>query len=149
MQNKRKTTKLPFLLAAMTLAMTACEKTNTTVEPNFAVSNIEFSDCLQHQDSRGAKGMYNPDSISINYHNGTVYITHYNLTVNCGFKRVYVDIDVYSDTIRILESGYPVNADCMCDIDNSFEINNVPSGLYTVIIENWDSNPYCQTYRFQ
>lgn len=140
---------LSLLMVAMVLSLAACKKTDKTLKPNFTVSNIEFTDCRHHHASRGAKGMYNPDSISINYHNGTVYITHYNLAVNCGFKRVYVDIDVYSDTIRILESGYPVNADCICDIDNSFEINNVPSGLYTVIIENWDSNPYCQTYRFQ
>lgn len=137
-----------LLMGAMVLSMTACEKTNKILESNFAVSNIESSDCLQHHASRGVKGRYNPDSISINYHNGTVYVTHYNLMVNCGFEKVNVDIDVDSDTIRILESGYPVNADCMCDIDNSFEIKNVPSGLYTVIIENWDSNPYCQTYRF-
>ncbi len=135
-------------MGAMVLSMTACEKTNKTLEPNFAVSNIEFSDCLQHHDSRGVKGRYNTDSVSINYHNVYKRQTHYNLIVNCGFERVDVDINVSSDTIRILESGYPENADCMCDIDNSFEIKNVPSGLYTVIIENWDSNPYCQTYRF-
>lgn len=125
---------LSLLMGAMVLSLAACEKTNITLKPNFTVSNIEFSDCMQHYASRGAKGMYNPDSISINYHNGTVYVTHYNLMVNCGFKKINVDIDVDSDTIRILESGYPQNANCMRDIDNSFEINNVPSGLYTVII---------------
>lgn len=141
-------TILLFLFAALTLSMTACKKTDTIAEDSFAVSNIVFSDCLQHHSSGEIKGLHNPDSISIDYHNGTIYVTHYNLIVNCGFENVNVNIDVASDTITILENGSPESADCMCEIDNSFEIKNVPSGSYTVIIKNWDPDPYCQTYNF-
>ena len=36
----------------------------------------------------------------------------------------------------------------MCEVENSFDINNVPHGTYTIIMENWDSIPYVQTYNF-
>lgn len=127
--------------------LNACEeKTETKGLSDAKASNIVFSDCHNHNSD--AKGYNNPDSVSISYNNGTISVTHYNLIVNCGFQKVFVNVDVDGNTIRIGEWGYPENADCICEVDNSFEINNIPRGTYNIVFENWASGTYSQTYTF-
>lgn len=144
--------------AAMLLATACGEKENNN--PNNgdasmgAVSNISYTDCKSHTDrATKAHPMWgDPDSVSVSYANGTVYITHYNLLVNCGFTMsgILVDVDVDGSTITIHESENPTGpqAYCMCATDNSFQLNNVPQGTYTLVFSNWYPEPYSQTYTF-
>ncbi|MBR0072766.1 MAG: hypothetical protein IJP95_02920 [Bacteroidales bacterium] len=136
-----------LLLVAVALAGVAmniaCKKSEDKFLNNIRVSNIVYSNCKHHLD-KVEKGAYCPDTINLSYNNGILNVTHRNLEVNCGFQYVNVRINRCNDTIRIYENGIPDNAaDCMCDIDNSFQIHNL-KGKCTIIIEN--CNPvYCQT----
>lgn len=138
---------LPLIAVAWVgLAMNiACKKSEDNLLDNIRVSNIVYSNCKHHSD-KVEKGAYCPDTIKMSYNNGILYITHRNLEVNCGFQYVNVSINRCNDTIRIFENGIPDNAaDCMCDINNSFQIHNL-KGKCTIIIEN--CNPvYCQTLK--
>lgn len=140
-----------LLITVLAFSMAACEKNEkaTTDLANLKVSNIVSSDCLLHNESNNnTKGLYNPDSMTVSYNNGTIYITHYNATVNCGFEKVNVHATISGDTIKITERSYPDDANCLCEIENSFEINNVPHGTYVILLENWEPAPYCQTFNF-
>lgn len=157
-----KTVHFKFMLAltgaAMLLATACSDKENNGLDNGdaslAAVSNITYTGCKGHTD-RAAKAdpMWgDPDSVSVNYANGTVYITHYNLLVNCGFgaNGILVDVNVDGSTITIREHEDPSGpqANCMCATDNSFQLDNVPHGTYTLVFTNWYPEPYSQTYTF-
>ena len=83
---------------------------------------------------------------------GTIFITHYNLLVNCGFELngILVDANINGSTITIDEHDNPngPQANCMCSIDNSFRIENIPHGTYTLVFKNWYPAPNSLTYTF-
>ena len=118
------------------------------------VSHISFTECKNHIEKGTNDNWWtgDPDSVSISYANNTIFITHYNLAVNCGFtdKGILVDINVDGSTITIREYEDPtgLQADCICATDNSFQINNVPPGTYTLVFTNWYHGPYSTTVTF-
>ena len=136
---------LTLVSVAIVIIAVSCKKERTDsdmFEPY--VSDISFTPCNYH----GDKGMYNPDSVVVSYSAGTVYVTHYNLEVNCGWQDIDVQIRQSNDTIWVTENEVtPVQANCYCDTDNSFRINNV-KGRKTLILRCCDPI-FCQTYDFQ
>ncbi len=148
---KYRCTKNVIFALGIVLLLASCEKNKVG---DIAVSDIHFSDCKNHTDRMAkADPMWGaPDSVSVRFSNGTAYITHYNLLVNCGFAAagVMVDINVEGSTITINEHENPngPQANCLCAIDNSFQINNLSEGSYTLVFENWYPEPYSMTYTF-
>ena len=141
-------TVLPLLAVALAgvVFATSCKKDKNENKANeLTVSDISFTPC--HHGSED-KGFYNPDSVAVSYSNGIVYVTHYNLGVNCGWQDIEVRCHQSHDTIFVEEIEVtPVQADCMCETNNSFSINNV-KGLRTMVFES--CHPViCQTYNFQ
>ena len=139
---------LPLLAVALmgVVFATSCKKDKNENKANeLTVSDISFTPC-----NHGSydKGPYNPDSVAVSYSNGTVYVTHYNLWVNCGWQDIEVRCRQSHDTIFVKEIEVtPVQADCECETDNSFSINNV-KGQRTMVFES--CHPViCQTYNFQ
>lgn len=150
MKNQRKLKpNFVLLVAVLVLTITACEKgeKNPTETTKINVSNIVSTDCL-NENGNGIKGIYESDSVFFSYQDGTLNVTHYNLSVNCGFDSVTVNVQMSGDTIIIDEYGYPDNQNCVCDINNSFQINNIPRGMYTIIMRNWTPSNYQQTINF-
>ena len=119
------------------------------------VSHISFTECKGHTDkeAKASPVWGDPDSVSISYDDGTVHITHYNLLVNCAFEQggIIVDLVVDGSTLTIDECDNPNGplANCMCTTDNSFDIDNVPHGTYTLVFKNWYPEPHSQTVTFQ
>lgn len=151
-----KKTFLFTTLLSLVAMFSACNK-NETTEGNAtkaSVSHISYTDCKNHTDKLAkADPMWgDPDSVSISYADGSAHITHYNLLVNCGFtlSGILVDLDIDGSTITILEHENldGPQADCLCTTDNSFQIDNLPSGTYTLIFQNWYPEPHSQTVTF-
>ena len=114
------------LVAIGSISTIGCKK-DKEESKNLTVSNISYTDCLSENKDVLSKALGDPDSIAYSYQNNTLYITHYNLVVGCG-EEVHVDVQSIGDTIRIAEwtDGY---VDCVCSVDNSFQINDVKDGL--------------------
>jgi len=127
---------LKFLLLALAaagvLSISSCEKEKE--EKNLSVSNINYTDCLSASKDTFSKDLSDADSIVYSYQSHTLYITHHNLLVGCG-EDVHVDVQLINDTIRISEwtDGY---VDCVCKIDNSFQINDLEKGSYILNINS-------------
>lgn len=142
---------MSLAVAAIVLAAACGEK---ETESNVSVSNISYTSCKSHTDkATKADPMWgDPDSVSVTYANGTVFITHYNLLVNCGFELngILVDININGSTITIDEHDNPdgPQANCMCSTDNSFRLENIPHGTYTLVFNNWYPAPNSLTYTF-
>ena len=86
------------------------------------------------------KGFHEPDSVVVFTTNRTTYVWHYNLEVNCGFDSIAVTGHFSGDTIIVTERDNPnKTANCECDVDNSFRINNIPKGgCYLIIYDSRD-----------
>ena len=114
------------MVAIGSISTIGCKK-DKEESKNLTVSNISYTDCLSENKDALSKALGDPDSIAYSYQNNTLYITHYNLVVGCG-EEVHVDVQSIGDTIRIAEwtDGY---VDCVCSVDNSFQINDVKDGL--------------------
>ena len=148
-------TVLPLLAVALmgVVFATSCKKDKENAKPGNSnvseisftgdVSEISFTPCHDGAD----KGIGDPDSVVVNYSNGTVTVEHYNLTVSCDFTQVGTKVTQSNDTLRVLEFGNGGYANCICSTDHIFQINNI-KGRWTIVLEN--SYPeYCQTYNFQ
>ena len=122
--------KIKFALMAVAtvgmLSISSCEKEKEA--KNLPVSNISYTDCLSENKDTFSKDLSDADSIVYSYQNHTLCVTHHNLIVGCG-EDVHVDVQLINDTIRISEwtDGY---VNCVCKIDNSFQINDLEKGSY-------------------
>ena len=114
------------------LSISSCEKEKEV--KNLSVSNLNYTDCLSESKDTFSKDPSNSDSIAYSYQNHILYITHHNLVVGCG-EELHVDVQLRNDTIRIAEwtDGY---VDCVCKIDNSFQINDLEKGSYILNFVN-------------
>ena len=137
-------------LAATALLVTtiaiACNKTDDT--SRIAVQNISNNGCIYHTDHASLVEKdqnFSTDSIGYSYSHGTLYITHYNLLLNCAFEAGGIDVDIVTEgntiTISEYEHDGPI-ADCICFTDNSFQIANLPHGTYTLVFLSWYPEPY-------
>ncbi len=132
MRTLRLKTALLALAAVGMLSISSCKKEKEV--KNLSVSNISYTDCLSESKDAFSKDLSDADSIVYSYHNHALYITHHNLTVGCG-EDVHVDVQLINDTIRISEwtDGY---VNCICKIDNSFQINDLEKGSYILNFVN-------------
>ncbi len=150
----------PFkLMAAMVMGamlMTAfqCGKEEDPEEVNTNY-NARHSKCLSHTDKE-AKGFYSPDSASVDYDavNQRLHVTHHNLAVNCGTAEMDGGIIVSAirtgQTIDIYEredEGNP-QANCMCDVDNEFDLYSIEPGIYTLVFHSCYPDPLSVTFSF-
>lgn len=123
-------------------------------EPVAAGYNAHHSPCLLHTDAEAAKGFENPDSLGVEYRNGTLHVTHYNLMVNCGIAAMDGGIEVRvvregsTITINELEDENAPMANCMCEVNNEFDISGVEPGTYTIVLNSWYPEPRSFTYTF-
>lgn len=140
MKIKSKYAILCGLLFAGVMGFVACDDKE---EKALSVEN-KYSKCLSHEEETLSEGIFGSDSLIVSCSNGVIYIEHYNLKVNCGFQTVNVSVSTNEDTIRVVEFGTPENADCLCEINNFAQIENISSGRYVLIIENCNPEPYKQ-----
>ena len=140
------------LLSGALLLFAGCEKEkpnnkNSTTDELY-IDNVHFTDCIS-QKKHHQKGSVNPDSITVKFENNTIFITHYYMNVNCAWQDIIVQCRLSNDSIFVNElEQCPVQADCFCETNNSFEIKNIKSGRKTLVLESCVP-VYCQTFNFQ
>lgn len=147
--------KKVFFLSAMSvfLLLTAIQCDNKDNETKLNPRNVHHSKCLFHTDA-DAKYLEDPDSVDVEYVNGTVHVTHYNLLVNCGTAQIEGGINVTcirnGSTIDIYEREDENNpqANCICVVNNEFDINGLKSGTYTFVFHSWYPEPQSFNYTF-
>lgn len=132
-------------MGAVLLTAFQCGK-EEPIELNY---NAHHSDCLFHTDADAvrAKGHVTPDSVSVAYKNGTLHVTHHNLLVNCGTAEMEGGINVTViregltlDIYEVEDENNP-QANCMCEVDNEFDISGIEHGTYTLVLHSWYPEP--------
>ena len=136
-------------MGAVLLTAFQCGKEVEPIELNY---NAHHSECLLQTDAIALKGFENPDSVSVVYRNGTLHVTHHNLLVNCGTAEMEGGINVTvireGSIINIYETEDENNpqADCMCEVDNEFDISSIGHGSYTLVFHSWYPDPQSFTF---
>lgn len=141
-----------LIMGAMLTMSFQCGKSEGP-EPLNTNYNAHHSECLSHTDN-GTKGMYSPDSVSVSYDVASqrLHVTHHNLMVNCGTAEIDGGITVSAtrigQTIDIYEYEDESNpqADCMCDVDNEFDLHSIEHGTYTLVFHNCYPDPQSFTF---
>ena len=143
---------LTTLAAIINVAAIGCKDDNEDFDASKVhVSNVYDSGCIEsYYETKNEEETFNV------YNDGkTVFVSHNNRAVNCGYNSIMVDINVVNDTIWIkeIEMG-DCYADCMCLANTSYQINNLEKGQYTLLIklcENYNpsNNENCSTVKYQ
>ena len=126
-----------LLLSALLLTATSCMKeVMERPHSDTHLANINTSDCIMHTDMLAAKDLA-LDSISVTLTNGSLSVTHYNMMLDCsGGNNIVTSMEMLGDTITVIENvGEQGLTDCLCLYNNSFQIVDPPSGLFTLVIK--------------
>jgi len=107
----------------------------------FNVSNITFSKC-----KKALKSNENASNVQVN--GKSLYITHNDILLNCGFEEVNVTVLVNGNTIELNVEESPVNANCVCPVDISYSVGEFEKGTYLLIIKLHNQQIYSQTVVF-
>lgn len=125
------------ILAAATIIIAllwACEKSHTATP---TISNTNVSDCHTSTDKLAAKDM-SADSIVVSWpsDNAPMLVTHYNMPLDCGENHnITTTIEMTGNVVTVTEHvGEQGLTDCICLYDNSFQINDLPSHPFTLVI---------------
>ena len=124
-----------LFLSALLLMATGCSKYDSGPAETY-LANVITSDCIMHTDMLAAKDMA-LDSIAVTLIDGTLSVTHYNMMLDCGSgENNATTLEMVGDTIMVTEDvGEQGQVDCLCLYNNSFQIINPPSGLFTLVIK--------------
>lgn len=124
-------------LAAATIivaALWACEKENNSSP---FISDVKTSDCHTSTDKLAAKDM-TTDSIVFSFADdgNSLQVTHYNLMLDCGEPDITTTVETEGNVVTVVEHvGEQGLTNCICLYDNSFTINDLPQGEFTLRIK--------------
>lgn len=133
---------LLFLLVALTFSTMSCQKNGTRENGRIEVCNLTWTECITADSVINAV-----DSVSCRVHNDKIFIERYNHAETCGFDTILVDISLSNDTLIVYERVCPqYDNNCLCIINSSFQVNNIPDGTYTLLLKrNHMETIYSQT----
>lgn len=133
---KRIIITLITLAIAEAVLLSSCSKETIMngIEGTY-LDNISTTDCVYHTDTLAANDM-NTDSITVVY-NDILTVTHSNMPLDCEMeKHIVTTMQVDGDTITVTEDvGEQGLVNCICLYNNSFDIANLPSHPFTLIIK--------------
>lgn len=138
-------TKILFtFVVAMVGPIISCKDDNDLDDKSVKISNVYNSGCMgsAYSPDQNSKDGESEDSFNVYNDGKTVFISHNNRVVFCGYDSISVSINVANDTIWVKEIEMGGVTNCMCLANTSYQINNLPSGEYTLLIRLCENDYY-------
>ena len=142
-----------FVVAMVGVAVISCKDDNDADNKSVKVSNVYNSGCMgsAYSPAQNSKDGESEESFNVYNDGKTVFINYtfedsknYRLiqVVFCGYDSISVSINVANDTIWVKEIEMGGVTNCMCLANTSYQINNLPSGQYTLLIRLCENDYY-------
>ena len=133
-----------IVVAMVGIAVISCKDDNDADNKSVKVSNVYNSGCMgsAYSPDQNSKDGESEDSFNVYNDGKTVFISHNNRVVFCGYDSISVSINVANDTIWVKEIEMGGVTNCMCLANTSYQINNLPSGQYTLLIRLCENDYY-------
>lgn len=133
-----------FVVAMVGVAVISCKDDNDANNKSVKVSNVYNSGCMgsAYSPAQNSKDGESEESFNVYNDGKTVFISHNNRVVFCGYDSISVSINVANDTIWVKEIEMGGVTNCMCLANTSYQINNLPSGQYTLLIRLCENDYY-------
>ena len=133
-----------FVVAMVGVAVISCKDDNDADNKSVKVSNVYNSGCMgsAYSPAQNSKDGESEESFNVYNDGKTVFISHNNRVVFCGYDIIIVSINVANDTIWVKEIEMGGVTNCMCLANTSYQINNLPSGEYTLLIRLCENDYY-------
>ena len=133
-----------IVVAMVGVAVISCKDDNDLDDKSVKVSNVYNSGCMgsAYSPDQNSKDGESEDSFNVYNDGKTVFISHNNRVVFCGYDSISVSINVANDTIWVKEIEMGGVTNCMCLANTSYQINNLPSGQYTLLIRLCENDYY-------
>lgn len=118
------------IVVGVVAIVASCQKDNDTSGP--VVSGIHNSECGEHLDASGAKFLDENEGYVVSVDSGIVNVLHVNWMVPCDYHNITVAISLQGSVVNVNECCSGGAANCICQIDNVYNISDLPSGTYTI-----------------
>ena len=133
-----------IVVAMVGVAVISCKDDNDLDDKSVKISNVYNSGCMgsAYSPAQNSKDGESEESFNVYNDGKTVFISHNNRVVFCGYDSISVSINVANDTIWVKEIEMGGVTNCMCLANTSYQINNLPSGQYTLLIRLCENDYY-------
>ena len=133
-----------IVVAMVGVAVISCKDDNDLDDKSVKISNVYNSGCMgsAYSPDQNSKDGESEESFNVYNDGKTVFISHNNRVVFCGYDSISVSINVANDTIWVKEIEMGGVTNCMCLANTSYQINNLPSGQYTLLIRLCENDYY-------
>ena len=137
--------QLIIQLIAITLApivSNSCSSTEDAVIQNPYISNLGNTGCISHWDTDNAESRseVNKCSFEMLFEGQVSRCKFTSLVYPCDYEQVNVKVTYTDGTMTIVEYPSSDTADCRCEIDANFTIENMPQNIFILKIYHGDTN---------
>ena len=137
--------QLIIQLIAITLApivSSSCSSMEDTFIQNPYISNLENTGCISHWDTDNAESRsdVNKGSFEMLFEGQVTRCKFTSLVYPCDYEQVNVKVTYTDGTMTIVEYPSSDTADCRCNLDASFTIENIPQNEFVLKIYHCDTN---------
>lgn len=122
------------------IALSSCSSMEDVAIQNPYISNLGNTGCLSHLDNGNAESRseVNKGSFEMLFEEQVAKCKFTSLDYPCDYEQVNVKITYNNGTMTIIEYPSSDTADCRCEIDASFTIENIPQNDFILKIYHGD-----------
>lgn len=120
----------------VSIVSSSCSSMEDAVIQNPYISNLENTDCISHWDTDNAESRseVNKGSFEMLFEGQITRCKFTSLEYPCDYEQVNVKVTYNDGTITIIEYPSSDTADCRCNIDATFNIENMPQNDFILKI---------------
>lgn len=120
----------------VSIVSNSCSSMEDAVIQNPYISNLENTGCISHWDTDNAESLseVNKGSFEMLFEGHITRCKFTSLEYPCDYEQVNVKVTYNDGTITIIEYPSSDTADCRCNIDAIFNIENMPQNDFILKI---------------
>lgn len=131
-----------IVITLASIALSSCSSMEDAVIQNPYISNLENTDCISHWDTDNteSRSEVRKGSFEMFFDGQAAECRFISLDYPCDFWKVNVRTIYSTGALTIIEFSTFDEADCRCEVDASFTIENIPQNEFVLKIYHGDTN---------